>query len=356
MSEDKKINNSIITTAEIARQANVSRGTVDRVLHNRGRVSKETEEKIKSILNQVDYKPNVFARSLKLARPFRFGVIIPNTSFDTFYWDLPRQGIDMAVNELKEHRVEALFYTYENYDESSFERALKKATNAGETIDGLLIAPVFSESAAKKLAKIPEELPFVLLDTNVPDSKALGFIGSDSFKSGVLSARLLHILIKYGGYIAVLRELPENLHIFERINGFTSYFENHLNLPVKIYDADRQVDANIISQTTEQIIVDNPDVSGIFVSGSFAHQVAIKLEELGKEHSIFVIGYDLTDLNRKYLETGAIDFLISNHPSRQGYQGLYTLFRHVVLKRDVEPVQNMPLDIVMKENLEYYSA
>ena len=46
------------TIKEIAELAGVSRGTVDRVLNNRGAVNAETEAKIRSIMKQLHYKPN----------------------------------------------------------------------------------------------------------------------------------------------------------------------------------------------------------------------------------------------------------------------------------------------------------
>ena len=46
------------TIKEIAALAGVSRGTVDRVLNDRGAVNPETAEKIRKIAKELDYKPN----------------------------------------------------------------------------------------------------------------------------------------------------------------------------------------------------------------------------------------------------------------------------------------------------------
>ena len=46
------------TIKEIADLAGVSRGTVDRVLNNRGAVSPKTAEKIMDIVRAMDYRPN----------------------------------------------------------------------------------------------------------------------------------------------------------------------------------------------------------------------------------------------------------------------------------------------------------
>ena len=51
----------MITIKDIAKEANVSEGTVDRVLHNRGGVSQKTEAKIKAIIKKHDFKTNPIA-------------------------------------------------------------------------------------------------------------------------------------------------------------------------------------------------------------------------------------------------------------------------------------------------------
>ena len=66
--------NPMATIKEIAELAKVSIGTVDRVIHNRGRVSKETEKKIKAIIDELNYQPNFFAKNLKLSKEFNFNL------------------------------------------------------------------------------------------------------------------------------------------------------------------------------------------------------------------------------------------------------------------------------------------
>ena len=53
----------MVTLNEIAKLANVSVGTVDRVIHNRGRVSEETKKRVQQLIDDLDYKPNVIAQN-----------------------------------------------------------------------------------------------------------------------------------------------------------------------------------------------------------------------------------------------------------------------------------------------------
>ena len=66
---------------------------------------------------------------------------------------------------------------------------------------------------------------------------------------------------------------------------------------------------------------------------------------------LHIIGYDLTGKNKSCLKDDRIDFLISQKPEIQGYQGIYALFKHVVLKERVHKKLILPLDIITKDNI-----
>ena len=50
---------------DIAIMSGVSTGTVDRIIHNRGKVSEEARGKVEEVLKKVDYKPNIVASDKK---------------------------------------------------------------------------------------------------------------------------------------------------------------------------------------------------------------------------------------------------------------------------------------------------
>ena len=77
---------------EIARLANVSLGTVDRAMHNRGRVSEDTRKRVLAIARQLGYKPNLAARALSTGPDsISIGVCIPREI--RYYFDQLRDGI-----------------------------------------------------------------------------------------------------------------------------------------------------------------------------------------------------------------------------------------------------------------------
>ncbi len=68
-----------VTIADIAKKAKVSRMTVSRVLNNSAPVAAGTAEKINSIMKELNYHPNLIARSLSSQRTMTIGVVIPKT-------------------------------------------------------------------------------------------------------------------------------------------------------------------------------------------------------------------------------------------------------------------------------------
>jgi len=189
-----------ITISEIARLANVSRGTVDRVIHNRGRVSKENEAKVRRVLIEISYKPNIFARGLSLSKTFLFGILMPDTSNNVGYWKSPAKSIGRAQAELRIHNVKIIYFHYDNSTEMSFIHACNNILTDQAHLDGQLIAPVLSRSAEKIFSKIPLNLPYVLFDTYLPNSNCLFYIGSDSCQSGFLAVHLMQTLIKSNAF------------------------------------------------------------------------------------------------------------------------------------------------------------
>ena len=69
--------NNNYTIKDIARMAGVSAGTVDRVLHNRGDVSAASMERVKKVLDEIEYEPNMFAIGLAAKKRYHIICIIP---------------------------------------------------------------------------------------------------------------------------------------------------------------------------------------------------------------------------------------------------------------------------------------
>jgi len=337
---------------DIAVRAEVSIGTVDRVMHNRGRVSDETKNRVLRIVEELGYRPNIFARNLSLDRVFHFAVLMPRLSQDSGYWRIPANGIDRAGQELTNHRIRLQYFTYDRYSERSFESAFRKSL--ARKPDGLLIAPVLQSVAARLLAEVPKTLPYVFFDSSIPGTECLSAIGQDSYTSGLLAANLMLTVMHEGGMVAVVRVNPSDFHIEERLRGFLSRIKENPKIVHKLYDVDSHQGESAFSSSVRQILRENPELGGIFVSNAWTHPIAKGIHANGNKRNVCIVGYDLIPKNCRCVESGLVSFLISQRPEMQGYEGIYCLYEHVVLRENVKSKIMVPIDILTRDNLKYY--
>jgi LacI family transcriptional regulator len=341
----------VVTIKEIAQKAQLSIGTVDRVLHGRGRVSKKTEEKIKALIKKTGYKTNIHARNLSLQTTLHLGVIMPFPYQGGNYWDMLRKGIDRAATELSSFNVNRHYFFFDKYSEVSFANAGRQALE--QHMGGLIIAPVLLDVSHAFVKSIPDDVPYVYVDSTVPGTSPLAAIGQNSFQSGVCAAKLMRILVGEKGSVAVLRILPNAFYSNERVRGFSSFFEKIQNITVRVFDLNSGSDDREFVDCVTSIKTEVPDCKGLFMTNAETYRLVKALRAVNII-GMRVIGYDCIDENMKLVQEGAIDFIISQNTQQQGYMGINTLFRHLVLKEPCLNDVRMPIDIVMAENLSDY--
>jgi LacI family transcriptional regulator len=343
----------VITLKEIARQAEVSVGTVDRVLHDRGRVSKASIEKVKAIITKTRYRTNIHAQNLSLQATHHFGVIMPYPHQDGYYWEMMRKGVDQAVEELASFNVHRHFFYFDKFSEASFVKAGTQALD--HRVEGLIIAPVLFDACHAFVRSIPDEVPYIYVDSTIPGTAPMASIGQNSFQSGLCGAKLMRMLLtkEANGDIAVLRMLPNDFHINERVRGFLSFFDNVSGDKVYVFDVDTGMGEREFVQRIGSIDDEVPDCKGFFVTNAQTHRVvkALLVRESAVKH---IIGYDCIEENLRLLETGNIDFIISQKTREQGYSGITALFRNLVLKERCAGDVRMPIDIVSAGNASFY--
>ena len=339
-----------MTIRDIALQAGVSIGTVDRVLHNRGRVSPETKNRIESIVERSGYRPNPIARHLKLKREYQFYIFGPRADEDSGYWNIVYQGIRKAADELNAFGIRVLFAEFDRYSKDSFWSTVEKIPL--NSCDGLLLAPVEPEETKKWLQSIPPQIPYAFFDATLPEATPITSIGQDPFNGGFLAGKLLALLsLMQKGTFCTISPHSEDYHINQRIKGFLSFWiQQGTGYSMEVRTCSNLDHELTRTEFLSALLREIPHPRGIFVANAAAHWVA-EFVNSGKETHIPIIGYDLVPENVRLLREGCIDVLISQRPAYQGYQAVYQLYRHVVLQEKVSERIQIPIHIYLKENL-----
>ena len=194
-----------IRIKDIAERAGVSVGTVDRVLHNRPNVSPMAMEKIKKALEEMDYKPNMYASALAYNKSYTFYCILPKHEGEA-YWDEVEEGVSAGCDLRRDFRVSFKVMYYNRFSTETFSKTMKDCLN--HKPDGIIVVP--SELAiTRRYADMmhDQQIPFILLDSYMPDLKPLSFYGQDSFSSGYFAARILMMLAPRETDIMLMKQM-----------------------------------------------------------------------------------------------------------------------------------------------------
>jgi LacI family transcriptional regulator len=286
-----------------------------------------------------------------MKKTYRFGIIMPRCDQDSGYWEILKTGIDSALSDFSSFSVHAEYFFFDKYSDDSFMQAGLRSLQGN--VDGLLITPILSKICPSFVKAIPKEIPYAYADSTIPDTTPLAYIGQDSFQSGVCAAKLMQLCLGGEGGIAIVRMLPEDFHIDQRVKGFSSYFQDNPSVTLCTFDVSGGMNSKAFNDEIGSVEKKLPGCKGVFVTNADTHRVVKALQGSSgpRKH---VIGYDCIQENMRLVSQGKIDFLISQKTRDQGFLGINTLFRSVVLKETCAKEVLMPIEIVTAENLRYY--
>ncbi|MFD0692980.1 LacI family DNA-binding transcriptional regulator [Paenibacillus sp. GCM10027628] len=154
----------MITIYDIAEKAGVSAMTVSRVINNTGRISEATRKRVRKVMEELHYIPNSMARSLVLQKTNILSLLITDIT-NPFYTTIARGAEDAA----KRSGFRLLFgNSDENYAKEKDYVDMILSTR----VDGVLFAPTGDDSLEHLLQLQKHNIPFVVLDREVPGIEA----------------------------------------------------------------------------------------------------------------------------------------------------------------------------------------
>ncbi|MGL1885872.1 MAG: LacI family DNA-binding transcriptional regulator [Reichenbachiella sp.] len=336
----------MITIKEIAKQANVSIGTVDRVLHNRGRVAEDTKNKVMKIAKEGNYTSNVYARHLKLNKTYTIAVVLPEESN---YWSMQKSGIEKGFKEYASLGFKISDHSLKNSDESALEAQIQEVI--AQKPEGIIVAPTLLTSKSTALQALKESgIPFVFVDCNIPDAGSLTFVGQDASQSGKLAGQLLvpeyHNECMFYIVSSSASDLS-NKTIASRIEGFKSYCTEF-----DVQEVNLERDGLTVAQLEKQLLEQGRAIH-MFIPTCGAHGILSSMASSKEALKLCSVGYDLTENNTQLLEAGTVSYIIHQKPAKQGYTAVQALYKKIILQEDVPETHYMPIDIVTQQNLGY---
>ena len=337
---------------DIAQALGISIGTVDRALHGRSDVSPTTRARVLKKAEQLGYRPNLAARSLKLNRRLRIGIYFPRDIASFF--DPLRSGVRAAASASSGVNVELVFRTFPRLDEGDVELF---AADAGEKFNGILIAPGNPEHIGPTLRALARRgVAIVCVASDVPRSERLASVTADAYASGAIAAELFSRTIQKTGHLATITGELTTLDHAEKLRGFAAnlaVFAPHLSLLPAIESHEQP---KVAYRQAAALLSRKPYPLGIYVSTANSIPVLRALEEKHLLGEVQVIATDLFPELVPYIESGKILATLYQRPFTQGKTALELLLRYLLNGVTPDPVTRLAPHIILRSNLALFSS
>ncbi|MBR3682138.1 MAG: LacI family DNA-binding transcriptional regulator [Tidjanibacter sp.] len=345
-----------VTVKDIARLSGLSIGTVDRVMHNRSGVAEESRRKVVEAMESLGYTLNTNASLLANKKHYRICCLLP--SFESGdYWELVYNAVASAQRDAEGYNLSIETLTYNQFSREEFIEAVERLK--ANLPQAVIVAPIYRNDTIELGHYLKEKgVPMVFIDSKVSEADYLAYYGIPMWESGYLAASLLlgdeppqsivNFRIERGGGIT------DNPTLARR-HGFTDYVSE--NLPeLRIYNEFlRPHDKEHNFAVMDKFFAAHPDIRHIVTFNSRVHLIADYITARGLK-GMSVLGFDILGQNIKAVQEGVVKYLIVQRTQVQLRRGVNALAEWLAFGT-IPPLKDnyMPMDILVKENINFYS-
>jgi LacI family transcriptional regulator len=340
-----------VTIKDIARCAGVSRGTVDRVLHNRNGVNAEVAAKVRKIAEEMGFFPNKAGKVLaSLKQPMTFGCLLP--SIGNSFFNEVIAGFKMAEKELSDFGVSVDIVEVKAFDTETHVKTIRELREKGYS--ALCITSVDVQQVRKAIEETIEGgIPVVCVNTDIPDCGRLFYIGPDYYLGGKIAAGLLSMIDKQKQELFILTGSFNIRGHNERIQGFLEGLEEK-GLPFTVWDTQEGLDDDDRSfELTFKALTDHPQVNCLYLTAAGVEGACRAVLKMKRECSVKVLTFDDIPSTKKLVKKNIISFTLCQEPFQQGFQAIQKLFTYMMGNQTALPLDSITNTIIkIRENIE----
>jgi LacI family transcriptional regulator len=192
---------------DIAKDLGVSVVTVSKVLRNHSDIGESTRERVLQRVKELDYRPNLAARSLVTGRSYLVGLVVPDLLHPFF------AEVAQALSDRLKKSGYYLIISSSEEDPELEEREIDQLL--ARRLDALVVAS--SRSTVELFFRMERQhTPYVLIDRSFSGLSA-NYVGVDDVAVGVLATK--HLIDVGCSRIAHIRG-PENGPGIRRLEGY----------------------------------------------------------------------------------------------------------------------------------------
>lgn len=337
------------TIKQISELSGVSRGTVDRVLNGRGHVSPEKERLVRSIAEQVGYKPNRAGKALAARKKSYIISVLLASEGNPFFSEVI-SGVHAAERELHDYGVKVVLRTLKGYDVDAQITAL---TEMGADSSALIFNPINTPEVAGKINELAARgVQVYTLNTDIENCRRLCYVGSDYFEGGRIACGMLGLMT---GGVANVGILTGSVHILghkQRIDGFLDVMYKKYPKFRFLSIMETQDDDMIGFESTRKMLTDHPEIDTIFLVAAGIYGVCRAVQSFLPGRRLHIVSFDHIPQTEELMRAGLIHATICQQPFAQGYEAVKLAFNSLmsgappkkqqfIVKNDIRILENL---------------
>ncbi len=339
------------TIYDLAESLNISVGTVYRALHNKGRISNETKERVLQKASEMNFKLNQTAQGLSRT-PKMIGVILccPVLPF----LEEIHAGISYEFESLRQYNIFGDIHMLPpvNAEECSDQINDLLFLFVRKKYDGIILFLSGSHRRCLSALQATQEadIPLVCLVNDIPISNRKAFVTSDGNCAGRIAASLLSFSAS-GSRVAILTGSSSIHSHRQSLSGFMAESERS---PFAVSDVYEHMDCpQLVEQQLVNIFNQQPPYDGLYIASASSVTACPLLMELNRDKRVTVITTDLYPQLKEPLECGVVTATIFQNPFLQGRKAVASMYKFLCGEPLSDTVRITP-QIVMRSNVDQY--
>jgi len=339
-----------MTIKEIARICGVSRGTVDRVLNNRGKVKPETEALILKTIAEHGYTKNIVGRALTVKKTSPVIGAILCSEGNPFFDDVIA-GFHAAQAELHDYGASVMLKTMCGHEVA---QQLALIDELEAHIAALVIQPINSRRIAARLRALKDGgMPIVTVNTDIDPASRCCYVGSNYESGGAVAAGMLALVTNGHANLGVIEGVPTLLGHVLRQKGFEDHLRSIAPGITLIDRAPALDDPEQAYRAAYQMLEAHPEIDAMFIVAAGVYDVCRAIIDCGRERSIRVVAYDDVPSTREMMRRGLIRAVVCQQPFEQGSRAVHEAFDMLLSEKMQEDrMLIMENQIKIAENIE----
>jgi ribose transport system substrate-binding protein len=270
------------------------------------------------------------------------------------FWKIAEAGVKKAQSELPKYE---LSLKYPEQPAAAIQQRLMDDLVAAGT-DAIMVSAVDPKTSTEALNRIGGQVPLFTTDSDAPNTKRIGYIGSSNVELGKDAGALMKKALPDGGKCMGFVGLPGADNARERVEGIKAAIAGSKVELVDVRGDD--IDQTRAKRNVEDTLAANPNINCMVGIYSYnTPRIYEVLKEAGQLGKIKIIGFDEDPITLGGVREGTISGTVVQNPYEWGYKGMKLMAAYLEGDKSGVPANGLiivPGQVIEKANVDKFEA